>query len=95
MVRGVLIERVLSTASHVCHQTGSQNAFHYRTGKQEALCRGARNLQLHAFALTGFITEATDKAWNDKCEEFGLPKIPVIKKPIDNKPRNKRTKRTK
>lgn len=92
MVREPLIERILSEASHICHQTGSNNAFHHRTGKQQALCRGARNLQLKVFAETGFISAATDTAWNEKCREMGLPEIPVIKEPIPNKPKTKRTK---
>lgn len=92
MVRGPLIDRVLSTSSHICHSTGSNNAFNHRTGKQPALCRGARNLQLKAFALTGFIEKPTDKAWNAKCREMNLPEIPVINEPASNKPKTKRTK---
>lgn len=92
MVRGVLMERVLSTSSHICHQTGSKNAFHHRTGKQSALCRGARNFQLQAFASIGFISAPTDEAWNDKCREMNLPEIPIISKPIPTKPKAKHTK---
>lgn len=91
-VREVLIERIFSQSSHICHQTGSNNAFHRRTGKQEALCRGARNLQLQAFAATGFISAPTDEAWNAKCREMAMPEIPIIKQPIPNKPKAKRTK---
>lgn len=91
-VRGVLIERILSTASHICHSTGGNNAFNRTTGNQPALCRGARNLQLKAFASIGFIAAPTDAAWNAKCLEMNLPEIPVINKPIPNKPKSKRTK---
>ena len=92
MVRGVLVERVLSESSHICHSTGCNNAFNHRTGKQPALCRGARNLQLQAFASTGFIESATDEAWNAKCREMSLPEIPVIAKPLPTKPKTKHTK---
>lgn len=82
MVQGVLIERVLTQASHICHQTGANNAFNKRTGKQQTLCRGARDLQLKCFAATGFIDSATDEAWNAKCREMNLPEIPVVKTPL-------------
>lgn len=86
-VRGVLGERILSQASHICHQTGSNNAFHRRTGKQPTLCRGARNVQLAAFRATGFIAAATDEAWNVKCVEMGMPEIEIVTEP---KPTTKR-----
>ncbi len=63
-VAGPLAERVLSEASHICHQTGKGNAFHQKTGKPEHLCRGARDLQLGYFHFIGFIPEPTDEAWN-------------------------------
>lgn len=88
-VRGVLIERILSEASHICHQTGANNAFHRRTGKAATLCRGARNVQLAVFAATSFIESATDEAWNERCRAFGLPEIQTAKEPM---PTTKRTK---
>lgn len=93
MVRGALTDRVLGAdgrpVSHICHQTGSGNAFHSRTGKQAALCRGARNLQLNMFATIGFIKEATDEAWNVTCLEMGLPLVKVLDKPLPSKKRKK------
>lgn len=91
MVKDALIERVLGgtpdASSHICHSTGSGNAFHSRTGKQAALCRGARDIQLKAFASFGFIESATDEAWNKRCVELGLPEVPVLDKPLPTKKR--------
>jgi hypothetical protein len=58
--------------SRICHSTGSNNAINRRTGKPPAICRGSRNVQLKILAATGFISEATDEAWADKCREMGL-----------------------
>lgn len=89
-LRGVLTESIMSKASHICHSTGSRNAFHYRTGKQAAICRGARNVQLKILTATGFLSAPTDEAWNERCREMNLPEIPVIQKPI---PTIKRTRK--
>lgn len=62
----------LGEASRICHSTGSNNAFHRRTGKPPALCRGARDVQLRYFKAIGFIADATDEAWAAKCIELGL-----------------------
>lgn len=74
-----LIESALTKASRICHSTGSNNAFHRRTGKAEALCRGARDVQLNYFKAIGFIAEATDEAWAAKCGELGLTGVPHAK----------------
>ncbi len=85
LVAPMLIERTLSTASHICHQTGKDNAFHKRTGFKETLCRGARDVQLKVFANMGFIRAATDEAWNEKCAEMGLPEIETVEEPERDK----------
>lgn len=71
-LRNDLSMSALNEASRICHSTGSNNAFHRRTGKPEHLCRGARDLQLNAFHTMGFITAPTDEAWEAKCRELGL-----------------------
>lgn len=83
-----LADRSLNEASHICHSTGANNAFHARTGLPEHLCRGARDLQLKAFHLMGVIAAPTDEAWNNKREEMGLPRQ-VIADPV-RKPRKPR-----
>lgn len=67
-----LAKSALDTASRICHSTGSNNAINKRTGIPEQICRGSRNVQLQVFTNIGFIPEATDKAWSDKCREMGL-----------------------
>lgn len=68
-----LSESALNDRSRVCHHTGAWNALYPRdTGKPEALCRGARDLQLQVFHALGVIDEATDEAWDRKCVELGL-----------------------
>lgn len=64
-----LAESALSEASRICHSTGSNNGINRRTGKPSALCRGARDLQLRAFAAMGFIAAPTDAAWSAKWAE--------------------------
>lgn len=66
-----LAECALSSASRICHSTGS-NAINKRTGKKPMLCRGARELQLNFFYAQKFIEAPTDKAWDKKCKEMGL-----------------------
>lgn len=70
-LRGALELSALTSASRICHSTGS-NAINARTGKPERLCRGARDRQLQMFASIGFIESATDAAWDKKCKELGL-----------------------
>jgi hypothetical protein len=55
----------LTEASRICHCTGCDNAFHQRTGKRPALCRGARDLQIQIFYRLGVLKEPTDKGWAD------------------------------
>lgn len=62
----------LSECSRICHSTGSNNGINYRTGKPEMLCRGARNMQMDLLVGIGFLSEATDAAWNAKCAEMGM-----------------------
>jgi hypothetical protein len=67
-LRSDLALSALTTASRICHSTGS-NAINAQTGKPSALCRGARDVQLDYFRRIGFIAEATDEAWAAKLEE--------------------------
>lgn len=69
MLAPYLAQSALSEASRICHNTGSNNAFHRRTGKPSLLCRGARDIQLKVFADCGFIEAATDEAWEKKWNE--------------------------
>lgn len=71
-LRTDLTMSALSEASRICHSTGSKNAFHKRTGKPPALCRGARDVQLKYFHCIGFIPEPTDESWLNKCKEMKL-----------------------
>ena len=64
----------LSEGSRICHSTGSNNAFHGRTGTPEHLCRGARDEQLRFFHAIKVIDEPTDEAWEKKVIELGLRK---------------------
>ena len=57
----------------ICHSTGGPNAIHSRgTGKPAMICRGSRDFQLEFFKAIGFLDEATDEAWNQKCKELGI-----------------------
>lgn len=67
-----LAQSALDTASRICHSTGSNNAINKRTGVPEQICRGSRDVQLAVFTGMGFISEATDEAWADKCREMGI-----------------------
>lgn len=67
-----LAESALSNSSSICHNTGSNNAIHKRTGKPAMLCRGARDIQLTVFAAFGVIEAATDEAWEKACQKRGL-----------------------
>lgn len=59
-------------ATRICHQTGSDNAFHRRTGKPEAVCAGARKLQLEMFAKMGLLKEPTNQEWNAARVRIGM-----------------------
>lgn len=61
-----LAESALTQSSRICHSTGSNNAFHRRTGKPERICRGSRDVQIQYFYSIGFIAEPTDEAWTAK-----------------------------
>lgn len=62
-------QSAVTEAARICHSTGS-NAI-MRTKKPEKLCRGSRNLQLAYFHGIGFISSATDAAWDQKRKEVG------------------------
>jgi hypothetical protein len=72
-----LLETMFSTASRICHSTGSNNAFNEETGLPGYLCRGARDVQLQFFYDLKFIDAATDEAWNRKRVDMGMPPVPV------------------
>jgi|GEM_PF-1476841 hypothetical protein len=72
-LRTHLAMSAINEASRICHSTGSNNAFHRRTGKPERLCRGARDVQLNLFFAMKFIEAPTDEAWEKKCKEMGIP----------------------
>ena len=57
-----LTHSALTESSRICHSTGS-NAIHRDTGKEERLCRGARDVQLEQFHQIGIIDAPTDVAW--------------------------------
>lgn len=71
-LRPDLEKSALTSNSRICHSTGSNNAINHRTGKPEALCRGARNSQLQMFHRLGFLPEPTDAAWTAKCAQMGI-----------------------
>lgn len=68
-----LTERSMTDASHICHSTGKDNAFHKDTGLPEHICRGAREVQLTFFHRLGFLDEPTMENWNKKRVEGGMP----------------------
>lgn len=69
---GTIAESALNESSRICHSTGTNNAFHRRTGRPAALCRGARDLQLGVFAALGVIEAPTDAAWAKAWAELQL-----------------------
>jgi hypothetical protein len=79
-VREAITHSALTEAARICHQTGSNNLFHRRTGLPRHICRGARDLQLQMLAALGFLEEATDEAWNARRVEMGMPPL-VIEDP--------------
>ncbi len=75
-----LAKSAVSSASRICHSTGSNNAINRRTGKKPYLCRGARDVQLKAMSDIGAISEPTDEAWNEARVQIGM-KPTIIKDP--------------
>lgn len=71
-LRDVLRDSALGEASRICHSTGTQDAIPVQSTGPERLCRGARNDQLQFFHAIGFLSEATDEAWEVKCKEMNL-----------------------
>ena len=61
----------VTESNRECHSTGS-NAIHSRTGIEPHVCRGAREVQLTAFAASGIIEAATDEAWNKMRVKCGM-----------------------
>ena len=72
-----LAASALSEASRICHSTGSDNAFHKRTGKPPHICRGSRDVQLGVMASYGVIAEPTDEAWNNQRVAIGMKRIAI------------------
>lgn len=80
-----LTQSALTEATRICHSTGRDNAFHRRTGKPESVCRGARDVQLKAFAASGFLPAPTDEAWNAQRVRMGmLPQVVLTSPPPDH-----------
>ncbi len=71
-VRPLLMHRALNEATPICHSTGDGALSKTKLHAKDHACRGARNLQLEAFAAIGFIEAATDEAWEKKCREMNL-----------------------
>ena len=71
-VRDVIAESATTEATRICHQTGSDNAFHRRTGRPRAVCAGARELQLKMFHSMGVISAPTNEAWNAARVKIGM-----------------------
>lgn len=68
-----LAASALSDTSRICHSTGKNNSINRRTGKLPHICRGARDLQLHAMHAGGILTEPSDDAWNEaRVELLGM-----------------------
>ena len=62
-VRELLVRRVLTEGSPICHATGPGALVRKRGQRQARLCRGARDVVLRYFAAIGFLMEPTDTAW--------------------------------
>jgi len=67
----MLAESAATSATRICHSTGS-NAIHHRTGKPSAACPGARKVALDTIAGMGIITEPTEAAWQAACDRLGI-----------------------
>lgn len=74
-LRPDLEKSALTNGNRVCHSTGS-NGIHWRTGKPERICRGARNAQLSHFHAIGFLPAPTDEAWAEKLTDIRRAKQP-------------------
>jgi hypothetical protein len=70
-LRADLEASALTERNRICHSTGS-NAINRRTGKPEAVCRGARDAQLRVFTALGFLSESTDEAWAEARVRCGM-----------------------
>ena len=71
-LRGGLIQDHITSATTICHSTGSDNAINQRTGFPPHLCRGARNVQIDIMHSVRFIDKPTDEAWDNKREKCGF-----------------------
>lgn len=71
-LREHLTRSATTEATRICHQTGRDNAFHRRTGKPEAVCAGARAVQLRMFHANGVLTAPTNEAWNEARAKMGM-----------------------
>jgi hypothetical protein len=83
-VAELLVSRALTEATPICHSTGDSTIVPVskKITRKNLACRGARDVQLRYFASLGFISEATDKAWNQRCKQFGLPCLPTVTKEL-------------
>ena len=77
-LRNAIAHSAMTEATRICHQTGNSNAFHRHTGKPEAVCRGARDIQNAMMASCGVIEAATDEAWNNAMIRIGMKPQEVI-----------------
>lgn len=77
-LKDVIAISATTEATRICHQTGSDNAFHKRTRKPEAVCAGSRELQLKMFAGMGVISEPTNEAWNGARVKIGMKPQEII-----------------
>ncbi len=66
--------------TRICHSTGSNNAFHKRTGISPHICRGSRDFQLQLFFKLGVIESPTDEAWNKQRVKCGMEPT-IVKDP--------------
>ncbi len=73
-------KRAICESSRICHSTGKNNAINKRTGIEPHLCRGARDIQLRAFAALKVISAPTDEAWNESRIKLGM-EVTVVKDP--------------
>lgn len=73
-VRGLLVKRSLTEGSPICHSTGDSDVVppSKKLSQEDRLCRGARNFQLIILHDCGFLTAATDEAWEAKRQELGV-----------------------
>lgn len=72
-LKDALERSALTESNRICHSTGSRNAINWKTGKPEAVCRGARQAQLKYMAALGVIKAPTDEAWAAMRVQCGMP----------------------